>query len=109
MLYYKKVDKGKTLCPLVRIVNYLINLIFQICDSEGNSLLHDFSSRGCERAVKFLIDCVSNRMDESISICNSSMNVYGETPLHAAAKGKLGNVAEILLSQGANPNIQVYK
>ena len=48
-------------------------------------------------------------MDESISICNSSMNVYGETPLHAAAKGKLGNVAEILLSQGANPNIQVYK
>ena len=36
------------------------------------------------------------------------MNVYGETPLHAAAKGKLGNVAKILLDQGANPNIQVF-
>ena len=36
------------------------------------------------------------------------MNVYGETPLHAAAKGKLGNVAKILLNQGANPNIQVF-
>ena len=36
------------------------------------------------------------------------MNVYGETPLHAAAKGRLGNVAKILLNQGANPNIQVF-
>ena len=36
------------------------------------------------------------------------MNVYGETPLHAAAKGKLGNVAKILLNQGADPNIQVF-
>ena len=81
---------------------------FQICDSEGNSLLHDFSSKGCERAVKFLIDCVSSKMDKNIVICNNSMNVYGETPLHAAAKGKLGNVAKILLNQGANPNIQVF-
>ena len=79
-----------------------------ICDSEGNSLLHDFSSKGCEKAVEYLIESVSNHIDGNLALCNDSMNMYGETPLHAAAKGRLCNVAKILLHEGAKPNIQTY-
>ena len=34
------------------------------------------------------------------------MNAYGETALHATARGGLCNIAKSLLQQGANPNIQ---
>ena len=43
--------------------------------------------------------------ENSISI--DAVNKYGETPLHASAKGRLCNVANALLRRGANPNIQV--
>ena len=80
-----------------------------ICDTNSNTLLHVFSARGCEAAATFLIEktatATATKKENLISI--NAVNEYGETPLHASARGGLCNVATALLRRGANPNIQV--
>ena len=55
----------------------------------------------------FLIGRIDNEEQKDNNICCDAVNVYGETVLHATARGRLGSVAKLLLDQGVNPNAQV--
>jgi len=65
---------------------------------------------GSESAAKFLIEksCKNGGMGNANAILTDTVNINGESALHAAAYGGLQDVAASLLRRGANPNIQVY-
>ena len=70
---------------------------FQICDKDGNSIIHSLILNDNEEAAVFL---VQNKSDANLT------NRIGESPLHLAAMKGFASLVENLLDHGADPNVQ---
>ncbi|KAI3443791.1 hypothetical protein Pfo_000456 [Paulownia fortunei] len=77
--------------------NWSLFDIFPIfCDTDGTDTLHVSAGYNSIEIVKFLLDW---RGPEKVEL--EAKNMYGETPLHMAAKNGCNEAAKLLLAHGA--------
>ncbi len=70
---------------------------------EGNSLLHLLALHG---HTKFLIKVINTIKEGLQQFTLSITNIYGETPLHLACKGRTSDCIKILTDYGVDLNIK---
>uniref|UniRef100_A0A8C3HST2 Ankyrin repeat domain 27 n=1 Tax=Chrysemys picta bellii TaxID=8478 RepID=A0A8C3HST2_CHRPI len=90
--------KGATAVTILLLLHYKASTDVQ--DNNGNTPLHLACTYGHEDCVKALVyyDVHSCRLDTG--------NEKGDTPLHIAARWGYQGIIEVLLQNGANPDIQ---